>query len=464
MRSLQHTHRRQFLKLLAAPAAGALVSPLPAASLPNIIFILTDDLGYGDIGCFGSAVKTPNIDSLAREGVLFRQFLAPSAVCSPSRAGFLTGRYGVKAGIPAVMNPSDTHGLGEDETTIAQMLKKAGYRTALVGKWHLGSQPRHMPCSRGFDEFFGLPYSNDQWPSVLMQNQDALESPTRQDLLAQRYTEQAVGFLRRNRGNPFFLYLAHTAPHIPLAPSAAFRGKSGLGLYGDVIQELDWSIGEVLKELAASGQDRNTLVIFTSDNGPWFQGSAGRTRGRKGDTFEGGMRVPFLARFPGKIPAGKVVNGFASGLDVLPTVAHLAQAPQPRALDGVNIWPMLTGEAETVERPEFLYFDNYHLQCVRSGKWKLHLARNNSPAYTAEPKVGRFNLALPNPELYDVDTDPAESSDVSEEHPEVVAELRARALQRMAELPTPVRLAWEDTLARPVQPNTAGAWPVPVFE
>ncbi|MBI4907099.1 MAG: sulfatase [Acidobacteria bacterium] len=464
MRCTQHSHRRDFFKLLAGSAAGSFPISLSAAAPPNIVFILADDLGYGDLGCYGSNVSTPNIDSLARDGVLFRQFCAPSSVCSPSRAGFLTGRYGVRAGIPTVMNPTDTHGLGENETTIAGMLKKAGYRTAAIGKWHLGSQQRHMPCSRGFDEFFGLPYSNDQSPSMLMQNQDVLESPTRQDLLTERYTSQTIAFLRRNRSNPFFLFLSHTAPHIPLVPSRGFRGKSGLGAYADVLQELDWSVGEVLNELASSGMDRNTLVIFASDNGPWFQGSAGRTRGRKGDTFEGGIRVPFLARYPGRIPAGKVVNGFASGLDLLPTVAHLANVQIPSGLDGVDIWPMLTTDKASVDRPEFLYFDNYHLQCVRLGKWKLHLSRYNSPAYTPEPKVGRFNLPLTNPELYDIQSDPGESSDIADQHPEVVADLRERLQRVLADMPQKVRDAWEDTINRRVHQSASGAWPVPVIE
>jgi arylsulfatase len=285
-------NRRKFLRASSTGALGAFSSKGRADSpqWTNIVVIYADDLGYGDLGCYGSRIHTPHLNRMAREGALFRQFCSASPVCSPSRAALLTGRYGVRTGIPTVLNPSDTYGLPDSETTIAQMLKPAGYKTMCVGKWHLGSLPKYLPTSRGFDEYYGLPYSNDQAPSVLMHNTDVIESPVQLDTLTARYTEEAVDFIRRAKDSPFFLYMPHTFPHIPLAASANFRGKSALGLYGDVIEELDWSVGQVLKELSANRLERNTLVLFSSDNGPWFQGSPGGLRGRKGDTFEGGMR------------------------------------------------------------------------------------------------------------------------------------------------------------------------------
>ena len=458
--------RRRFLTTSTAGAIGAIAGPgvATAAETPNIVLILADDLGYGDLGCYGSHTRTPNLNRMAREGVLFRQFCSASPVCSPSRAGLLTGRYGVRSGIHTVLMPTDTYGLPDTEVTIAQMLKPAGYKTMLVGKWHLGSQPRFLPTNHGFDEFYGLPYSADQDPSVLMHNTDVIESPVQLSTITQRFTEQAVNFIRRSKNSPFFLYMPQTSPHLPLAVSPAFRGKSALGLYGDVVEELDWSVGQVLDELTLSSLDRNTLVIFSSDNGPWFQGSPGRLRGRKGDTFEGGMREPFIARFTGRIPANKIVRGFASTLDMLPTIASLTNSGlPPNPLDGVDIWPVLTGEAESVERPLFLYFDDWHLQCARSGRWKLHLARYNSAAFTAEPREGRFNLRLINPELYDLDADSAESADNSADNPGIVADLRSRVESLLPTLPANVQTAWNQTQKRAVHANIPGGWPVPIL-
>jgi len=456
--------RRKFLTTSTAGALGSVTSTGTAAATepPNIVIIFADDLGYGDLGCYGSRIRTPNLNKMARDGVLFRQFYSANPVCSPSRASLMTGRYGVRAGIPAVLTPTDTYGLPDSEVTIAQMVKPAGYKTMCVGKWHLGSLPRYLPTNRGFDEYYGIPYSNDQTPSVLLHNTDVIESPVQLNSLTQRYTDQAVSFIRRSKDAPFFLYMPHTFPHIPLAASANFLGKSSMGLYGDVIEELDWSVGQVLQELRANALDHNTLVMFSSDNGPWFQGSPGRLRGRKGDTFEGGVREPFIARFTGRIPVDKTVRGFASTLDILPTIAGLTHAALPaNPLDGVDIWPMLTGEAENVDRPLFLYFDYWNLQCARLGRWKLHLARNNSPAFTPEPKAGRFNLRLTSPELYDIDKDPEESADVAGNNPGIVADIRARVDGLLPTFPAQVLAAWNDTLKRPVYGNTSGAWPVP---
>jgi arylsulfatase A len=372
--------------------------------------------------------------------------------------------------------PTDTGGLSTTEVTIAQMLKPAGYSTMCVGKWHLGILPQFLPTTRGFDEYYGIPYSNDMAPSILMHNTDIIESPVDLNTLTWRYTQQAVDFIRRSSSVPFFLYMPHTFPHIPLAASPDFTGRSGMGLYADVVEEVDWSIGQVLGALQDSGVDQNTLVMFTSDHGPFYQGSPGRLRGRKGDTFEGGMRVPFLARFPGRIPAGgapprgtprfagpRIVSATASALDILPTIAGFAHTPLPgNPLDGVDIGPVLTAQATDVTHPLFLYFSNYSLQCARLGPWKLHMVRPNVPAFTAEPKVGFFNLRLLNPELYNVESDPEEAVDASGQNPDIVADIQQRVAQILPALPTAVQADWYNTQSIPVYPNEPGSYPTPI--
>jgi len=449
--------RRDFLGVAAAtlPLSGA-----SRTDLPNVIMIYADDLGYGDIGPYGSPIRTPNLDGMAKEGTLLRQFCSASPVCSPSRAALLTGRYPVRTGVQRVLSPVDDTGLGDREVTMAQMLKSHGYKTSCVGKWHLGTGQQHLPTSRGFDEYYGIPYSNDMYPSVLMRNNMVVEQPVDQATITRRYTGEATAFIRQCQHSPFFLYLAHSMPHIPLAASPRFQGRSPLGPYGDVIEELDWSVGQILRELESLGIDDNTLVMFSSDNGPWYQGSPGRLRGRKGETFEGGVRVPFLARMPGRIPAGQIEASFASTLDILPTVAHLTGARLPaNPLDGVNIWPMLTGVAPDVERPPFLYFDDWNLQCARFGRWKVHLNRYNGAAYSPSPQDGRVNLRLTQPELYDLALDPGESFDVSRDNPQVIAALKARIQPLLATFPNEVQRAWNDTQSRPVNGTWAGAWP-----
>jgi arylsulfatase A len=424
--------------------------------------ILADDLGYGDLGCYGSKLKTPNLDRLAQDGAMFRHFSVASPVCSPSRAALLTGRYPVRTGVPSVLGPRDTCGLNESETTIAQMLKPAGYKTMCVGKWHLGSPSQYLPTSRGFDEYYGMPCSNDQAPTLLLHNTDVIEQIATLETLTQRYTQQAVNFIRNSTAAPFFLYMAHWAPHIPLVANPAFKGKSKMGVYGDVIQEMDWSVGQVLQELSANGLDQNTLVLFTSDNGPFFQGTAGPLRGRKGDTFEGGMREPFIARYPGVIPAGQDLTSFATALDILPTLAAMTQTQLPPYVDGVDITPLLTGSARDVDRPPFLYFDGYNLQCARIGQWKLHMSRYNTPAWAPLPPDGRFNLRLLSPELYNLYDDKGESEDCSSDYPDLVAQFQQQVAAMLPGLPTEVQNAWNDTIARPVYPNTAGALPSPI--
>jgi arylsulfatase A len=450
--------RRTFLNTSAAALSSSLLTAAPTKK-PNIVFIFCDDLGYGDIGCYGSTLRTPHIDSLAKDGMRFTNLDSADPVCSPSRAALLTGRYPTRVGVPRVFFPQDTDGLSLDEKTLADVLKERGYRTACIGKWHLGRPDRYLPTNRGFDSYFGIPYSNDMNPRSLLEGTKVVEEPAQLETLTQRYTQHAVDFIRQSSGAPFFLYMPHTFPHIPLAASDRFRGKSKVGLYGDVIEELDWSVGEVLSELKRQGLDGNTLVMFSSDNGPWYQGSPGRLRGRKGTTYEGGVREPFIARWTGKIPAGRACEATASLMDVFPTIANLCGGTLPqKPLDGVDIWPLLTGRQPAVEREPLLYFDNWDLQCARWKQWKLHVARHNSEPYDAPPVGGRRNFVLPKPELYDLSRDPQESYDVAPENQDVVAEISSRIEKLLAGFPEPVQKAYADSKNRKVYPNmpTAG--------
>jgi arylsulfatase len=453
--------RRTFLGSAAA-AAGTRLMGAPARP-PNVVFIFCDDLGYGDLGIYGSKIRTPHFDRLAAEGVRFANLDSADPVCSPSRAAVLTGRYPTRVGVERVLFPKDTDGLNLDETTLADTLKTRGYKTMCVGKWHLGRPGPYLPTSRGFDEYFGIPYSNDMTPRVLMHNTEVIEETADLDTLTGRYTEQACRFIRDSKASPFFLYMPHTFPHIPLGASPRFRGKSSEGLYGDVVEELDWSVGEVVQTLKQHGLERDTLVICSSDNGPWYQGSPGKLRGRKGTTYEGGVREPFIARWPGRIPAGRVAGGVASLMDVFPTVAKLCGAPLPaKPLDGIDIWPLLHGDRESIDRLPLLYFDNWDLQCARWKNWKLHVARHNTAAWTAAPVGGRHNFLLPKAELYNLTTDPDESYDVAPENPQIVAEIQARITDLIKSFPEPVLKAYAETQSRRTAPNTPiGAYPLP---
>jgi len=455
--------RRAFLQATAlAPVLSAQSRLRPARRRPNFLVILTDDLGFGDVGFTGSKIRTPNLDKLAAAGAQFTQFYAGNPVCSPSRAAFLTGRYPTRMGIPNVIFPTDTHGLPDSETTIGQMLKPLGYTSACVGKWHLGARPEFLPTSRGFDLYYGVPYSNDMVPLPLMRNQDVLESNTDNDLLTQKYTAVAVDFIRTNKDQPFFLYLAHNVPHQPLGASPAFKGKSELGPYADAVEEMDWSVGQVVQALQDSGIAGDTLSVFTSDNGPWFQGSSGRLRGRKGETYDGGVREPFVAYMPGTIPAGTVPSGFGSLMDLFPTFASLASSPWPALpLDGINIWPMLTGEQDTIARDSLLYFDGWNLQCARVGPWKLHVARYNSLPWAEQPAEGRVNLPLAKVELYNIESDPEESYECSDAHPEIVKDIQDRIQKALPTFPAQVQAAWAATRGRQTQPAAVGAMPAP---
>jgi arylsulfatase A len=450
--------RRDFFAAAAAPLLDAATPP------PNIVFILCDDLGFGDLACYGSKLRTPNLDRMAAEGVRFTNFCSADPVCSPSRAALLTGRYPTRVGVPRVLMPPDPNGLNLDETTLADMLKARGYKTMCVGKWHLGRPDAYLPTKRGFDEYFGIPYSNDMNPRVLMHNTEVIEDPTDLASLTARYTERATKFITASKSSPFFLYMPHTFPHIPLAASARFRGKSPEGLYGDVVEEIDWSVGEVLRTIRQQGLDSNTLIMFSSDNGPWYQGSPGKLRGRKNTTFEGGVREPFIARWTGHISPGRVVDGLASMMDIVPTVAKLCGSALPaKPIDGIDIWPLLHGEKPSIEREPLLYFDNWDLQCARWMNWKLHIARHNTGAYMPAPAIGRRSYFLPKPELYNLANDPDESYDVAAENPKIVENIQAKVAAMLKTFPEPVQKAWAKQQERRANPATpAGAYPQPV--
>jgi arylsulfatase len=465
--SQEAVSRRAFI---SAAGAGTLLSASVArgqsSKQPNFIVICCDDLGYGDLHSYGSTLPTPNLDQMAQEGVQFSRFYAANNVCSPSRAGLLTGNYPTRVGVPAVLWPTDTTGLSLTAPTIAEVLKPAGYATMCTGKWHVGCTAQFLPRSRGFDHYYGIPYSSDMAPSILIQDGTIIESPVTLNTLTQRYTEQSVNFIANNKNNPFFLYLAYNSPHLPLTPSAAFLGKSPMGLYGDAVQEIDWSVGQILQALKNNGIDNNTMVIFTSDHGPWYQGSAGRLRGRKWSTYEGGVRVPFIARFPGQIPAanrgtverGRISNAVASAMDILPTIARMAGATAPNALDGIDIGPILTGQVDSIDRDVILHFNNWDLQCANYGPWKLHISRSNNFPWGPAPIGGTYNLPL-TPELYNVETDPDESCDVAPNNPGVVAEISARVQKQLPTFPSDVMNAWNYTMGLQVQYTSVGALP-----
>jgi arylsulfatase A-like enzyme len=443
---------------VASLASGAAAQRQAATSRPpNIVLIVADDLGYADIGAFhaGDPARrplTPALDRMAGEGVRLTNFYVAQAVCSASRAALLTGSYPNRVGIRGALNHRAKQGLRLEETTIAEMLKSRGYATAAFGKWHLGHVVPYLPRQHGFDEYFGLPYSNDMWPLhpqqrdvypklPLIEGDEVIERDPDQRQLTRRYTQRAVSFIERNRDRPFFLYVPHTMPHVPIFASAAFDGKSGRGLYADVIAELDWSVGEILRAIARAGVDEQTLVIFTSDNGPWASygnhaGSPGPFRESKGTTFEGGVRVPMLARWPGRIAKGTSSDVPAMTIDVLPTVAGLAGAGLPaRPIDGRDIWPVLAGSRDARPPHDALFFYwGTELHAVRSGQWKLHVAHPYQSLESAgsDGAPGRYVRKEQPQALYDLAADPGESVDVAARHPDVVARLlehveRARA-------------------------------------
>lgn len=430
-----------------------------SSGLPNIIIIFIDDQGYADLGCYGATeFKTPNIDRLAEEGIRFTSFYVSEAVCSASRSSLMTGCYAQRVSIRGALSPFAMTGLNRDETTIASMLKQKGYSNCMVGKWHLGSQPEFLPVHYGFDEYLGIPYSNDMWPvgydgsrleegykSIypelpLIENDSAVATfrdLNAQDSITGIYTHKAVEFIQQHSDMPFFLYLAHSMVHVPLAVDNSFRGSSEQGMYGDVMHEIDWSVGEILKTLEDLGLDENTLIIYTSDNGPWLNfgnhaGSAYPLREGKGTAWEGGVRVPCIMRFPNMITGGKEVSQMASTLDILPTIAAITGAPLPaKEIDGKNILPLLQEDTNVHPRNEFLYFYEGELCAVRRGKWKLmvpHTYRSYEGVESGKDGMpGPYSRGKAGTELYNLEEDVSELYDVSAKYPEIVKELSALA-------------------------------------
>src|SRR6056297_1216427 len=431
----------------------SLASAAESSDPPNFVVIFCDDLGYGDLGCFGNpTIATPHLDRMAAEGQKWTQFYVAAPVCTPSRAGLMTGRYPIRNGMTsskrAVLFPNSGGGLPPAEVTVAEMLQEVGYATGCFGKWHLGHLPQFLPDEQGFDTYFGIPYSNDMdrvsgapnylkkaaedanylaetenYNVPLMRDKEIIERPADQRTITRRYAEEATKFIRAHQEQPFFVYLPHSMPHIPLFASEAFHGSSPRGLYGDVVSEIDWSVGQVLETLKACDLDERTLVMFGSDNGPWLRfqthgGSAGPLRAGKGTTFEGGMRVPTLFRWPGQIAAGTTVAELGSTMDLMATFAELAggAVPTDRELDSCDMSAALLGTGNS-PREELFYWTRAELHAVRSGPWKLHI-KQRAPVHYGQ------QITLESPELYHVEHDLAEQFDVAAEHPEIVERLQ----------------------------------------
>jgi arylsulfatase A len=429
---------------------------LTAQRLPNFIIVYADDLGYADIGSFGATgYQTPNLDRMAAEGIRLTHFYVAQAVCSASRAALLTGCYPNRIGIQGALNHTAQYGLHTDEMTIAEVLKQRGYATAIYGKWHLGHHQQFLPARHGFDEYFGLPYSNDMWPRhpqqknfypdlPLIEGNQVVKLDPDQAQLTTWYTERAVSFIERNKDKPFFLYVPHTMPHVPLFVSDKFKGKTTRGLYGDVIAELDWSVGQILDAVKRAKLDDETLVIFTSDNGPWMSygnhaGAPGPLRESKGTSFEGGVRVPFVARWPGRIPKGAVNLMPAMTIDLLPTLARLAGAPvsTERIIDGRDLWPLLSNRRNAQPPHEALYFYwGKELHAIRSGKWKLHLPHPYQSFAQAgnDGAPGKYERKEIELSLFDLEKDAGETTNVVKQNPAMLKKLLEYAEQARADL------------------------------
>ena len=436
-----------------------LVSQLHAERPPNIVVIFCDDLGYGDLGCFGHpTLRTPNLDAMAASGMKFTQFYSASPVCTPSRAALLTGRLPQRSGMCSdrrrVLFPNSKSGLPADEITLAEALKTKGYATACVGKWHLGHLKPYLPTNNGFDSYFGIPYSNDMdrdgskgpkgrdafwdpkieyWNVPLLKDEEVFERPADQTTIARRYTQAAVEFIDTNKDQPFFLYFAHNFPHVPLFASPKFLGKSPRGLYGDVVEEIDWSVGQVLMALKKAGVAENTLVIFTSDNGPWLTfddhgGSAGLLRGGKGSTWDGGMREPTIAWWPGTIKPGQVSTQLASTMDIFATACALvgAKLPDDREMDSYDLTPVLKGTGDS-GREAFFYYRGYKLMAARVGAYKAHFMTQDG---YGQPKPAEHDPPL----LFNLEVDPSEKYNIADKHPDVlktIGETVARHQEKM---------------------------------
>ncbi len=449
--------RRQLLSLL--PAAAPLFAQQRGSRPVNFVVILADDLGYGDLACYGSKINaTPNLDRMAAEGIRLTDFYVPMPYCAPSRGSLLTGRYPFRTTV--VNNPAPDSGINDvalpqSEVTIAEALKPRGYATGCIGKWHLGHMPGQLPRTQGFDEYFGILYSNDMRPVQLIENERVAEYPVPQGEITKKYTARALDFIERNKQRPFFLYLPHAMPHKPIAASEDYYRKPGTSkeLYSAVIRELDASAGSILEKLKATGLDQNTLVIFLSDNGAWFGGSNGPLRAMKGATFDGGIRVPFLARFPGRIPAGRTSAEVCASIDILPTICALAgvETPKDRVIDGKDLFPLLSGRETKSPHEAIFAMGGQELRVIRSGRWKLHV-RIPQPGFAYQADASKwvdargpdgvtllapFEQARPNeypglrtgdaPKammLFDMENDPGEQHDVATQNPEVVLRLK----------------------------------------
>jgi arylsulfatase A len=418
----------------------------PAQPPRNVVFMICDDLGYGDLGCYGSRLPTPNLDRMAAEGMRFLRFNAAHPICSASRAAVMTGRYGTRCETTGAFGPGARGGTSLDETFLSNLFHARGHRTKAIGKWHLGSRPEFLPTSRGFDSFYGVPYSDDMSPLPLIRDLAEVEADTDRTLLTPRYTEEAVKFIDETRGEAFFLYFAFSYPHDPARASPRFRGRTKFGEVGDAIAEIDWSVGEVMGALERNSLTEHTLICFTSDHGPWYLGNPGALRGRKASTFEGGFRVPFLAKWPGHIPADSTANAWCSNLDVLPTMAALCGLGLPeKPLDGVDISPVLLGDDREVERKPVLYFSpmgqgGNEIHCIRKGSWKLRVAQcEKGEIYINDRSTAaRASAWLAQPELYDLSEDPAESYNVARGRPDLVAEMLKDLDREMATFPPKV--------------------------
>ncbi|HPP59544.1 MAG TPA: sulfatase [Candidatus Hydrogenedens sp.] len=462
--------RRDFLKravlgLLTCPtvyASQTKQGKIKKASKPkvpqNFILILMDDMGYGDLSCYGNTqYTTPNLDQMAKEGVRFTDFYACAPVCTPTRASVMTGCYAQRVGLPRVLGNRERTGINPNEVTLAEALKGAGYNTACYGKWHLGHLQPFLPPNHGFDEYYGIPYSNDMGPDEnepnapplpLIENLKVIEENPDQSKLTTEYTERAVNFIKRNKDNKFFLYLPHTMMHVPIYVSKKFEGKSGAGLYGDTVLEIDWSVGEIINTLKETGLSDNTLVVFTSDNGPWLiygnhAGSAGPLRCGKATTFEGGMRVPCIAWSPQFIPSGKICSEVSATFDFYPTFAKLANADYPKTdfRDGKNTWNLFIKPDTNSPHPFFLYYLHNELQAIRQGKWKLHLPHKyqeldfpGNDRKREKYKEEKIELSL-----YDLENDISEKTNLANEYPKIVERLKGIALRYDKDLKANIR-------------------------
>ncbi len=454
------------MRLFQAFVTAFLCQVSAFASTPNIVIIFMDDMGYADVSCFGAqGYQTPNIDKLAEEGRKFTNFHVAQPVCSASRCGLLTGCYPNRVGIHGALGPSAKHGIHADEMTLAEVVKQKGYATAAVGKWHLGSLPQFLPVKHGFDEYYGIPYSNDMWPYhpqakkgtypklPMVENDQVVDeeiTPEDQTHLTTDYTTRSIRFIEKNKDKPFFLYLAHSMVHVPLFVSEKFKGKSGQGLFADVMLEVDWSVGQIMDTLKKHGIEENTWVIFTSDNGPWLSygdhaGSAGPLREGKGTCWEGGTRVPGIMKWPRKIPAGTTTDSMMMTIDLLPSIARVIEARLPdHKIDGLDCWPIIAGESGAKNPHDFyaFYYEQNQLQAITSGdgRWKLQLPHGYRSQPSGQPKASGGvptlykQVKVEQAELYDLYSDVSESKNVAAQFPGEVAKLQKQAEIIRAEL------------------------------